>query len=94
MMLLPRFLNSSTSRVSEAMISRPVFSAASCITSPNIFFSSADRRPQSWPDTTVSSESTMWPVSEMFFCTSKNFFASMVGSGFSWASTVPLCSAR
>jgi hypothetical protein len=36
----------------------------------------------------------MWPVSEMFFCTSKNFLASMVGSGFSCASTVPFCSAR
>ena len=94
MTLLPFFLNSSTRRASEAMISRPVFSAASSITSPKIFFSSADSLPHSWPDTTVSSESTMWPVSEMFFCTSKNFFASMVGSGFSCASTVPFCSAR
>ncbi|MCY1364938.1 hypothetical protein D9M69_517650 [compost metagenome] len=68
--LLPFFLNSSTSRVSEAMISRPVFSAASCITSLNICFSSALSLAHSWPETTVSSESTMWPVSEMFFCTS------------------------
>jgi hypothetical protein len=45
-------------------------------------------------ETTVSSESTMWPVRMMFFCTSKNFLASMVGSGFSCASTVPFCSAR
>jgi len=33
-------------------------------------------------ETTVSSASAIWPVRMMFFWTSKNFLASMVGSGF------------
>src|SRR6218665_1905996 len=79
--LLPLFLNSCTRRASAARTSWPALSAASCITAPKTFLSSSESLAHSVPEQMVKSDSTMWPVSEMFFCTSKNFLASIVGSG-------------
>ena len=69
-------------------------SAASISTSRNTPRSASDSFRHVPCDTMVSRLSVMWPVSEMWVCTSWNFLAWMVGSGFSCPSTVPLWSAR
>ena len=90
----PLALNSATSSPSRFLIWAVARTAASWVTSVKIFFSASVRRFQTCGAICVTRPSTMWPVSMMCFCTSKNFLASIVVSGFSWASTVPFCSAR
>ncbi len=68
--LMPFFLNSSTSSASRFLMSLVAPAAASCITSAKIFLSASESLVQTCGATWVASESTMWPVRMMFFCTS------------------------